>query len=103
MFHDVKMVERLSCRFGRQLLPSSLLWRRQCLRILGYSWWGGEKDGLDQLERGPGATHRRECLSVNNLRDAEDKKVKSQALDHKTKESRSIIDSRELGEFLAQM
>lgn len=62
--------------------------------------WGttggqGEGSGLAQLERGPGATHSRGCPSPNTLRDAEAKGVQNQA-DHKTNESRSITESREL-------
>ena len=90
-------VERCSRRVGLWLLPSSWPWLRQCLRILGCSWCRGETYGLAWLERGPGVTHKREYFSINKLKDAKDKKVKSQSWQRKIKGSRSVIDSWGLG------
>lgn len=50
---------------------------------------GGGKGDLAQLERGPGATHSRDCPSFNAPRDADAKGMQNQ-VDHKTEESRSI-------------
>ena len=98
-FHNTEGGWEALFRVGLWLLPSSWPWLRQCLRILGYSWWGGEKAGLAWLERGPGATHKREYLSVNKLKDAEGKKWRAK---HLTVRSRSLdlpLTHRDRGSF----